>query len=451
MVWMYQRFNTENCETSDGRKLRILHPGFWNNGPGPDFRSAVISIHGEEMKQADIEIDVKASYWHSHRHDLNPAFNKVRLHVIWKGPIPPDHPLPVLKLSKYSPENEAELLEWSNEATSEVWPEFLKGKCAAPLSELDADTLQILTRQASLVRLRSKTRQIEDDAKRSGFENALWQHLVAGLGYQNNQWPMRQIANMRDQLKDGLDSLSYSNALLTLQARLLGVANLLPKEIPSSKRCNQSYLKNLWDIWWRDRDKFESMMVPVCIWSMQGIRPANQPTRRLATVAHWMLNKRFFKQMEDWFNKPKQPRTAMAEMSEILGDYSDEFWSWHWSLKGDTMKKPAPLVGSQRTNDLVINVILPWFLARVKHSGQEELKQRVERLYLNWPRLADNRVLKSARQRLLRDQACRWIKSAAHQQGILQIVRDFCNHSNATCEQCLFPEVARSLEMNSSA
>jgi hypothetical protein len=450
MVWMYQRFNKEKCSTTTGHSLKILHPGFWNYGPGPDFRSAVISINGEEMAQADVEIDVKASYWLSHRHDLNPAFNKVRLHVIWKGPVPENHPIPVFELSKYVQENEIRLKEWANERPSEIWPELIQGKCSTPLSNLGTDSLQILTSQASLIRLRIKTRQIEEDARRVGFEDALWLHLVAGLGYRNNQWPMRQMGEMKNMFKEGLGKLSYSNALMTLQARLLGVSNLLPKEIPASQDRNQAYLEELWAIWWRERDKFEPYILPLCIWNMQGIRPANHPTRRLATVAHWMLNKRMIKQMENWFNTPKQPRDAMQEMADILGNYSDEFWSWHWSLKGDAMKRPAPLMGGQRTSDLVINTILPWLLARTHHSGQKDLMKRVERLYLGWPRLADNQLLKLARRRLMKGQACQWIKSAAHQQGLLQIIRDFCNHSNATCEQCLFPELARSLEINQS-
>jgi len=35
------------------------------------------------------------------------------------------------------------------------------------------------------------------------------------------------------------------------------------------------------------------------------------------------------------------------------------------------------------------------------------------------------------------------IKTAAHQQGMIQIVRDFCDHSNAACEHCRFPELVR--------
>jgi hypothetical protein len=35
------------------------------------------------------------------------------------------------------------------------------------------------------------------------------------------------------------------------------------------------------------------------------------------------------------------------------------------------------------------------------------------------------------------------LKRAASQQGLLQIVHDFCDRSNALCAECSFPELAR--------
>jgi hypothetical protein len=36
---------------------------------------------------------------------------------------------------------------------------------------------------------------------------------------------------------------------------------------------------------------------------------------------------------------------------------------------------------------------------------------------------------------------------AAAQQGLLQIVRDFCDHSNAICADCRFPELVRNMQL----
>jgi hypothetical protein len=37
------------------------------------------------------------------------------------------------------------------------------------------------------------------------------------------------------------------------------------------------------------------------------------------------------------------------------------------------------------------------------------------------------------------------MNEVAAQQGLLQILRDFCDHSNALCEHCQFPELVARL------
>jgi hypothetical protein len=52
--------------------------------------------------------------------------------------------------------------------------------------------------------------------------------------------------------------------------------------------------------------------------------------------------------------------------------------------------------------------------------------------------------LKLARQRLLGTGSASVLPGAAAQQGLMQIVRDFCEHSNAICADCRFPELVQS-------
>ena len=51
--------------------------------------------------------------------------------------------------------------------------------------------------------------------------------------------------------------------------------------------------------------------------------------------------------------------------------------------------------------------------------------------------------MKLARPRLLGVGKSRALRMAAAQQGLMQIVRDFWEHSNAVCENCRFPELVR--------
>jgi len=103
------------------------------------------------------------------------------------------------------------------------------------------------------------------------------------------------------------------------------------------------------------------------------------------------------------------------------------------------------LLGESRATDLAVNVILPWFWTRARAGKNQHLTQLAEERFLAWPPAQDNSLLRLARQRLLGRQTPGCAKSAARQQGLLQIVRDFCDHSNAVCADCLFPDVVRQL------
>jgi hypothetical protein len=73
------------------------------------------------------------------------------------------------------------------------------------------------------------------------------------------------------------------------------------------------------------------------------------------------------------------------------------------------------------------------------------MQRAAEHRYLAWSKGEDNAVLRLARQRLLGSAPARELRTAAMQQGLLQIVRDFCERSNALCENCRFPELVRGL------
>ena len=132
----------------------------------------------------------------------------------------------------------------------------------------------------------------------------------------------------------------------------------------------------------------------------------------------------------------------LSSLHEILQVERDEFWSWHWTFKSARLAKPQPLLGGTRATDLAVNVILPWLWARAAEGKNAALWWEIERRYFDWPAVADNSILKLARQRLLGTSSRRALRSAAEQQGLMQIVRDFCAHSNAICENCRLPAMA---------
>jgi hypothetical protein len=436
-IWHHQRLRRDQLQTVDGRPVRVLHPGFWNYEAGPDFRGAVVQIGQEEARSGDIEIDWERQNWQAHQHHRNPAFANVILHVVWSdGPGAPNL-LPTLALEKFLDAPLNEMQSWAGSTVAAEWPEALQGACSAPLGQLTPEQSGGLLQQAALIRFQRKGLELEIRARQAGWEQALWEGLFRALGYKQNIWPMQRIAELLPRLSDAGDSLT------AWQARLFGVSGFLGAAHEKSR--HHEYLQTLWDHWWRDRENFQEVVLPKTLWRLNGLRPANQPQRRLALAAHWLAWKNFPARLEEWFTTGPAGVPLPQSLLSRLQPPQDDFWSRHWSFQSPRLAKAQPLLGESRATDLAINVILPWFWTRARAGKNQHLTQLAEQRFLAWPAAQDNSVLRLARQRLLGRQTPGCAKSAARQQGLLQIVRDFCDHSNAVCADCLFPQVVRQL------
>jgi hypothetical protein len=309
------------------------------------------------------------------------------------------------------------------------------------LRELPEPQLAELLQAAAKVRFQNKAGAMLSRAKNSGWEQVLWENLFRALGYKHNVWPMLNVAESKPSWSRGADSA------FAIQVRLLGVSGLLPDELTRAQKSSDSFLRRAWDGWWRDRDEFESCILPREVWKFHGLRPANHPQRRLALASHWLASENLIAKIEGWCATKLPDQKLLESLHEIFQVESDEFWSWHWTFKSARMAKPQPLLGEARVTDLAVNVVLPWLWIRGSCArppgGNEEFLREIERRFFAWPAAGDNSVLKLARQRLLGTSTARGVRSAAAQQGLMQIVRDFCEHSNAICADCRFPDLVR--------
>jgi len=436
-IWQHQRLRRDQLKTTDGKSVRVFHPGFVSVEGGPDFRGAVLQIGDAPAWIGDVEIDLHANGWRAHGHDQNPNFKSVRLHVVWdEGKTNTDAPI-VVALKNILDAPLAELsLALENESLRSL-PENLRGKCCAPLRELDENKLGELLHAAARVRFENKAAQMRARARHVGWEQVLWENLFRALGYKNNVWPLQNLAESKSRWSRG------ANSVFEIQSRLLGVSGLLPEELTRAQKSSDTYLRRAWDFWWRDRDEFETCILPRASWRFHGLRPANHPQRRLALAAHWLADEKFIAKIEAWCALAAPDHRLLDSLREIFQGARDEFWSWHWTFKSARLAKPQLLLGEARVTDLAVNVILPWLWIRAVEGKNEKFRREVERRFFAWPVAEDNSVLKLARQRLLGASDARILKGAAAQQGLMQIVRDFCEHSNAICAECRFPELVQ--------
>ncbi len=82
LQWAWSKGLISGVDAYSKHPILVIHTGTWNRfAPGPDFRNACIRI-GEITWFGDVEIHVKSSDWVKHRHQTDPKYRNVILHVV---------------------------------------------------------------------------------------------------------------------------------------------------------------------------------------------------------------------------------------------------------------------------------------------------------------------------------------------------------------------------------
>jgi len=82
-VWKYRLYNP-SISLDNGEFISIIKTGSYNTNSGPDFFNALIKI-GTTSWAGNIEIHVNASDWFRHKHQSNPAYDNIILHVVYNN------------------------------------------------------------------------------------------------------------------------------------------------------------------------------------------------------------------------------------------------------------------------------------------------------------------------------------------------------------------------------
>jgi hypothetical protein len=400
--------------TTAGDAVRIIQFGVWNREAGPDFAEAAISLNGGETLRGCIEIDPANRDWENHAHAQNPAYESVVLHVFTHAGAgefftrTASHrnvPQVLLDLGKM------------DQAALGFLPEARPGRCLAPLREFSEDEAKEILLGAAQFRLRRKAAALARLTECHGPDEALYQSLAATLGYKSNKLPFTLLAQ---RLPLRLMRKSPADALL------FGVSGFLPSGALSDfDQPTRAYLRGLWEEWWPRRAEFERPALATDLWKMGGQRPANHPQRRVAALAQMIRQwPRIRALSEDC--EPKAVR-------EFFDGIRDPYWDFHWTVTSKASSRRMALVGESRITDMLSNVFFPLAIARDEKSwiGFQNLRAP----------LANQRV-EVAALRLFGDspRGPAFLKSAALQQGLLQIYEDFCLRDASDCMHCPFPE-----------
>lgn len=195
-LWNCRRFEDRPLRSLCGRPFRLLEPGVWNSGDGPDFRLGRLRLTSSEPPielRGDIELHVHEADWQQHGHSNDAAYNAVILHVfLFPAAVP-------VRLQSGTTPLRFCLKPYLN--PEELAPHLNKNQlpCAAQLSWISERVMHDQLERARREYFEAKTRTLMADWNPELPVTQAWQellllHLAAGLGISNNRAAMKRLA-----------------------------------------------------------------------------------------------------------------------------------------------------------------------------------------------------------------------------------------------------------------
>ena len=261
VIWAEQRYPAGALATPDGRRVEVVFPGRKGGAAGPDFRDAVLRIEGQE-RRGDVELHVRASYFRTHGHHLDPAYDALALHVVYladDGPYTALHSggsTPVAAFAPWVQQRSADLQRWL--AGPALWQE----PCFDAVARHGPDAVREVLATAGSDRLEARTQRLRAEAARIGAGEVLWRALLDTLGHGGD--------------REGFSRLSRAVSLALAQRIWSGGGG-------AGLAAGLDYVAGLADA---PRELAAALPAPLHPALSGGTgRPANRPQRRLAAVA----------------------------------------------------------------------------------------------------------------------------------------------------------------------
>ncbi|WP_258103728.1 DUF2851 family protein [Marinoscillum sp. MHG1-6] len=352
-LWKYQKFEPLPLTLTDGSEIRVIKTGFQNHNAGPDFLEAKIIIDELEWS-GSVEVHHKSSDWYHHKHEINPDYNNVILHVVYTHDKvvfdEAGREIPTFEISKFSDG----LLEYNYRCYINQ-PKTLR--CERSISGLDHIHITSMFDKALTARLEQKSSMIMNIAEATQFdwEETTYRALARNFGFSTNKLAFEQVTSVLpfSILRKNLHSESKTMALI------FGTAGMLANP-------NDDYSFSLFKEFQFLKTKYQlKRMLSRHEWKFSRLRPANFPTIRLAQFGQVLMQ---LKHPFDLFMSTTTTKDLYRTLNIELNDY----WTGHYDF-GKPLTKGANRLGQQSIDNIIINTVVPLLVAYSKYSDDQLL------------------------------------------------------------------------------
>lgn len=405
-IWQFQYFNRLSLTIQDGTPLTILFQGQLNTNQGPDFSEGKIKI-GATTWAGNIELHVKASDWHLHKHQTDNNYNNIILHVVWQNDAEikdaNGEPIPTLELQPYVPvimlNRYAQLMEHTGFVPCESYLPVLSGIAWFSWKE-----------RLAIERLMRKSREVLAllQESKEHWEEVFWWQLAKNFGI-----PVNADVFLKISKSVSINILAkHKNQLHQLEALLLGQAGLLEAEF------KEDYPLMLQKEY-RFLAKKYSLTAVNKAPSFLRMRPANFPTVRLAQLA--ML----IHQSTHLFSRIKETKT-IVEVQKLFTVTANDYWHYHYMFDEQTPYSPKAL-GKQMANNIIINTVIPVLFAYGVNRNDQHLKDIPVKWLLQLPP-ENNTITNKWKEKEVLNQ------NALDSQALIELKKNYCD--KRLCLEC---------------
>ncbi len=398
-VWKFQKYDHSDLQTEKGEAIAIIHPGYHNDNAGPDFLDARIKINNN-LWAGSIEIHKHSSEWKQHNHHLDPAYDNVILHVVYKNDKPVVYRnnklIPTLVLKNRIEKNK--IKKYQNLVFNSNWI-----PCESRISQVDYIIKSFWLSRMASERLEEKTKRILPnlDILKNDWDRLSY-HLIAqyfGLKV-NNEAFKRLIESIPFEV-----ILKYKNELTKIEALLLGHANLL-------QLADDEYsilLQKEYDFMAK-KHRLHKMQSHE--WKFSRMRPTNFPGLRIAQLAQLIHREgRIFQKI--------LKAASLKEMRKLFSAKASQYWDQHYRL-GKISKHQPKKIGTKVIDVLIINVAIPLLFSYGVKIDNQDFKDKAISMLEEIPP-EQNKIIKKWKESSLS------AENAAQSQALLYLKRKYCD------------------------
>ena len=408
-------------KTKQGEEVVILDYGNRNKDAGPDYSDAKALINGK-LKCGKIEIHQSSADWRKHNHQKDSNYDNVILNVsLWD-----DNSKDSIVNSKGNIIPEIILSHFLVSSIKEIWREIIetpsksfKLPCFTDVAIVNPEKKKDWITQLSKDRLNKKIHRIKErlneiKSNPTAIEQVLFEFLCESMGYSKNKKQMLKLAQSVDFVKIKVKNLLESQAVLFETSGLMDNA---PED---------DYIKEIKGL--INLNVISTKMKP-SEWNFFRLRPSNFPTLRIAYAAallYQLKSCNFFESVIKIFENSKQIQKDLYSLFSSIE--TPDYWKRHYNF-AKTKNKPSELIGNNRIDEVLINVLIPFvcFYARVKNNNR--LEENCIDLYFRCKHRSTNSIT-----RVMQLQTGIKIDSFSDEQGLIELHNEFC--IKGRCNKC---------------